>query len=109
MATIPTDYLHRVYAGVLGKIFGVLVGRPFENWTYQQILDRLGPIHYYVHEKFGLPCVVIDDDISGTFTFVRALEEHGLDITPADVGHTWLNNVIEKKSVFWWGGNGIST
>ena len=25
-------YLERVYAGVLGKIIGVYLGRPFEGW-----------------------------------------------------------------------------
>lgn len=111
MSPIPPDYLHRVYAGVLGKLIGVYLGRPFENWTYQQILDTLGPIHYYVHDRFNLPLVVIDDDVSGTFAFIRALEEHGTraDLTSKDVGKTWLNNIIEKRSVFWWGGNGIST
>ncbi|EME78342.1 uncharacterized protein MYCFIDRAFT_64317 [Pseudocercospora fijiensis CIRAD86] len=55
-------------------------------------------------------CVVVDDDISGTFTFVRALEEHGYRIlTEEEVGRTWLNSVIERRTVFWWGGNGVST
>ncbi|KAL6689919.1 ADP-ribosylglycohydrolase domain-containing protein [Trichoderma pleuroticola] len=111
MSSIPDDYLHRVYAGVLGKLVGVYLGRPFENWTYQEIQDRLGDIRYYVHDKLGLPLVVIDDDISGTFTFVRALEEHAAsaDLSSEDVGKTWLNNVVEGRSIFWWGGNGIST
>ena len=111
MSFLPPDYLERVYAGVLGKIIGVLLGRPFEMWSHQRILDELGPIKYYVHDKLGVPLVVIDDDISGTFTFVRALEEHGAkaDLSAKEVGKTWLNNVIEKKCVFWWGGNGIST
>lgn len=90
MGSLPEDYLHRVYAGVLGKLIGVYLGRPFENWTYQQIMQKLGPIHYYVHEKFGLPCVVIDDDISGNFTFFKALEEHGFppQLTSEQVGKT---------------------
>lgn len=111
MPDVPSDYLHRVYAGVLGKLIGVYLGRPFENWTYQQIQDKFGDITHYVHERFNLPLVVIDDDVSGTFTFVRALEEHDAktNLTSEEVGKTWLNNVIEKRSVLWWGGNGIST
>jgi hypothetical protein len=31
--TVPADYLERVYAGVLGKLIGVYLGRPFEGWT----------------------------------------------------------------------------
>ena len=111
MSPIPTDYLHRVYAGVLGKLVGVYLGRPFENWTYQEIQERLGDIRYYVNERLSVPLVVIDDDVSGTFVFVRALDEHGVSaqISSEDIGKTWLNNVVEGRAVFWWGGNGIST
>ncbi|KAH7140416.1 ADP-ribosylglycohydrolase-domain-containing protein [Dactylonectria estremocensis] len=111
MSSLPEDYLQRVYAGVLGKLVGVYLGRPFENWTYHEIQDRLGDIIYYVHDKLGVPLVVIDDDVSGTFAFVRALEEHGVsaELSSEEVGKTWLNQVIQGRSIFWWGGNGIST
>jgi hypothetical protein len=64
-----------------------------------------------VHQKLDVPLVVTDDDVSGTFVFLRALEEHGVspDLSSEAIGKTWLNNVIENRSVFWWGGNGIST
>ena len=42
------QYLERVYAGVLGKIIGVYLGRPFEGWEYEQISNQLGDINYYV-------------------------------------------------------------
>ena len=106
---LPLDYVERVYAGVLGKLVGVYLGRPFEGWTHQRIMSELGHIRYYVHERYGKPCVVTDDDVSGTFAFVRALEEHDGDVSALNIGKTWLNNVVEKKSVFWWGGRGIST
>ena len=111
MPDIPADYLERVYAGVLGKLVGVYLGRPFEGWTHQRIMDELGPIRYYVHKRLDMPLVVTDDDVSGTFVFVRALEEHGIspEISSEDIGKTWLNNVVEHRSIFWWGGNGIST
>ncbi|KAI1771050.1 ADP-ribosylation/Crystallin J1 [Hypoxylon cercidicola] len=113
MAPLPADYLERVYAGVLGKLIGVYLGRPFEGWTHQRILAELGHIHYYVNEKLGLPVVLTDDDISGTFTFVRALEEHGASEnnlpSSGSIGRTWLNNIINRKTIFWWGGNGVST
>ena len=38
----PPDYLNRVYAGVLGKIIGVYLGRPFEGWEYPRIMEELG-------------------------------------------------------------------
>ena len=110
-SSLPADYLERVYAGVLGKLIGVYVGRPFEGWTHQRIVKTLGHVHYYVHERLDSPLVVTDDDVSGTFVFIRALEEHGItpELSAEDIGKTWLNNIIEKKSILWWGGNGIST
>ncbi len=71
--TIPSDYEEKVYAGVLGKLIGVYLGRPFEGWKYEKIMAELGEVNYYVHEKRGVPLIVTDDDISGTFTFLRAL------------------------------------
>jgi ADP-ribosylglycohydrolase len=109
--TLPPNYAERVYAGVLGKIIGVYLGRPFEGWPKEKIEKELGEIHYYVHDKVGVPLIVTDDDITGTFTFLRALPDHGNDpdITPAEIGHTWLNYIIENKSILWWGGMGRST
>ncbi|KAI1103396.1 ADP-ribosylglycohydrolase [Jackrogersella minutella] len=120
MVVLPENYLERVYAGVLGKLIGVYMGRPFEGWTHQRILQELGHIRYFVNERLGVPIVVTDDDVSGTFTFVRALEEHqhGVtngrheirkEISSEDIGRTWLNNVIKNRTIFWWGGNGVST
>ncbi len=44
MTTLPHDYEERAYAGVLGKIIGVYLGRPFEGWTYQRITRELGEV-----------------------------------------------------------------
>jgi ADP-ribosylglycohydrolase len=109
--TIPFDYEERVYAGVLGKIIGVYLGRPFEGWTYDLIMTHLGEINYYVHEKLDVPLIVTDDDISGTFTFLRALPDNGnsRNLTPAQIGQTWLNYIIENRTILWWGGLGNST
>lgn len=109
--SIPHDYAERVYAGVLGKIIGVYLGRPFEGWTYERIMAELGEINYYVHEKRGVPLIVTDDDISGTFTFLRALPDYdnNRDLTPAQIGQSWLNYIIERRTILWWGGLGNST
>lgn len=108
---IPSNYEEKVYAGVLGKIIGVYLGRPFEGWSYERIMAELGEVWYYVHEKRGVPLIVTDDDISGTFTFLRALPDFGnrRDITPAQIGQTWLNYLVEERTVLWWGGLGNST
>jgi len=109
--TLPNDHLERVYAGILGKLIGVYLGRPFEGWTHERILRELGPIEYYVHDRLGDPLVVTDDDVAGTFTFVRALEDHGAseNLSAEDIGRTWLNYIVEKRAILWWGGRGNST
>jgi ADP-ribosylglycohydrolase len=111
MRPLPPDYLERAYAAVLGKLIGVYLGRPFENWTYQRIVRELGPIEYYVHDRLDCPLVVTDDDVAGTFTFIRALEDHGAraDLSSREIGETWLNYIVEQRSILWWGGNGNST
>lgn len=109
--SLPADYEQTVYAGVLGKIIGVYLGRPFEGWEYRRILAELGQIDYYVHDKVGVPLIVTDDDITGTFTFMRAMEDHGfsVDLTAEQIGWTWLNYLIEERTILWWGGLGNST
>jgi hypothetical protein len=111
MTALPPDYSKRAYAAVLGKLIGVYLARPFENWTYQRIMRELGPIEDYVHDRLNCPLVVTDDDIAGTFTFIRALEDHGAraDLTSREIGETWLNYLVERRSILWWGGNGNST
>jgi ADP-ribosylglycohydrolase len=108
---LPPDYEERVYAGVLGKIIGVYLGRPFEGWSYDAIMRELGEVNYYVHEKRRCPLIVTDDDISGTFTFARALPDYGnsRDLRAKDIGQTWLNYIIERQTILWWGGMGNST
>ena len=108
---VPTDYLEKVYAGILGKIIGVYLGRPFEGWSHERIVRELGPIRYYVNERLSKPLVVTDDDISGTFTFVRTLSDfaNNAGVTAAQIGETWLNYIIEKRTILWWGGFGNST
>jgi ADP-ribosylglycohydrolase len=105
------EYVERVYAGVLGKIIGVYMGRPFEGWTYDRIINRFGEVDRFVNDEIGAPLVLTDDDIGGTFTFVRALEDYGYnnEITAEAIGQTWLNYIIYKRTVFWWGGLGNST
>lgn len=111
--SLPKDYAERVYAGVLGKIIGVYLGRPFEGWPNDKMEQILGEVWYYVNDRLAHnpPLIITDDDISGTFTFIRALREHGIrkDLPSESIGKTWLNNIIEDKTILWWGGVGTST
>ncbi len=105
------QYAEKIYAGVLGKIIGVYLGRPVEGWAYQKIIDTFGDLPYYKHRECNVPLVVADDDISGTFAFFRALEDndYSRELTAREVGNAWLNYIIEDKTILWWGGLGRST
>jgi hypothetical protein len=74
-------------------------------------MAEVGEVSYYLNHLRGFPLVITDDDISGTFTFVRALPDHGnrRDLTAQEIGQTWLNYIIERRSILWWGGLGNST
>lgn len=104
-------FKNQIYAGVLGKIIGVYLGRPVEGWSYDKIRETFDEVKYYVHEKAGVPLIVADDDISGTFAFFRTLEDNGYDreLPARAFGDTWLNYIIENKTILWWGGLGRST
>ncbi|HYO29723.1 MAG TPA: ADP-ribosylglycohydrolase family protein, partial [Thermomicrobiales bacterium] len=108
---LPLDYAERVYAGVLGKIVGVYLGRPVEGWSLERIVAEHGELDRYVPDPRGAPLVLTDDDISGTFIFLRALPDRGNDpgLTPRQIGETWLNYLIEERTILWWGGVGNST
>nr|WP_249316899.1 ADP-ribosylglycohydrolase family protein [Bacillus sp. FJAT-50079] len=94
----------------MGKIIGVYLGRPVEGWAYEKIQEEFGELYYYVHEECGVPLVVSDDDISGTFGFFKALKDYDYqNLTSKNFGNTWLNYIIEDKTVLWWGGLGRST
>ena len=102
---------NKVYAGVLGKIIGVYLGRPFEGWYYDRIMEELGPINYYVNDKLDFPIHVTDDDLTGTFRFINALKHFNFDknISPKQIGQTWLNYCIENQTVLAWAGKGVLT
>jgi ADP-ribosylglycohydrolase len=108
---LPKRYIEQVYSGILGKIIGVYLGRPFEGWSYEKIMAELGEINYYVHEQRAVNLIVPDDDIAGTFTFLRALPDynHKANLSPADIAQSWLNYIIERRTILWWGGLGNST
>src|SRR2546422_1802791 len=93
----------KTYAGVLGKLIGVYLGRAVEGWRYQDIERTFGEVDYYVNDRVKWPLIVPDDDISGTFLFYRALEDNGcpVGIQAKTIGDSWLNYIVEDKTVLW--------
>lgn len=109
-APLDSRYVERVYAGVLGKLIGVYLGRPVEGWAYDDIASRFGLVDRYINGDLGVPLIVADDDISGALAFGRAVEDNpGRAVGAREVGRTWLNYIIEDKTILWWGGYGRST
>ena len=109
--SLSQNIIDKTYAGVLGKLIGVYLGRAVEGWFYEDIQRVFGEVDYYVNHQVKWPLIVPDDDISGTFLFYRALEDNGFpkNIAAKTIGDTWLNYIVEDKTVLWWGGLGRST
>ena len=86
---IPDDYEERVYAGVLGKVIAVYLGRPVRGLDLradQRASWARSPVTSTTGTDLALKnhlLVVTDDDISGTFVFPRALRDHGPEPTSA--------------------------
>jgi len=105
---LPADYRDRVYAGWLGKCIGVRLGVPVENWTAHEIARHLGEVSAFL----PLPPNTTfqpDDDTSFPLLLIRALEEHGPELTAAQAGETVLNLLADGRGTLWWGGYGRST
>ncbi len=49
------------------------MGRPFEGWRKSDLVAHWGLADRHVAADKGYPLLVADDDIAGTFTFIRAL------------------------------------
>lgn len=114
MPTISSDYLERVYAGLIGKMIGIRLGAPVEPaiWTYQRIRDVYGEIKAYLKPYRNFAA---DDDANGPVYFARPLLDKArqntapLAVTAAEIGRAWLEYAREGVGMFWWGGYGRST
>jgi ADP-ribosylglycohydrolase len=108
MTLLPPDYDEQVYAALLGKVIGVQYGAPIEGWTADRIWQTYGELTGYVqHYHYFRP----DDDLSGPLVFIRALRDFTPteELTPQEIGNTWLNYLGDGHCTLWWGGYGVST
>jgi ADP-ribosylglycohydrolase len=110
----------KIHGGLLGRIMGVILGRPIEGWEAGQIrkyLEGAGcyPLDYYFPRQTvmdGKPekCVYQrlrctreylktvkyaepDDDINYIFLALKLLENVGVNFSTLDVGFIWLENI----------------
>ena len=103
--TTREDYIRTTYAAWLGKVIGVRLGAPVENWSHERIMETYGNKEGYLTD-YGI--FASDDDTNGPLFFVRALLEKD-EITAADIGDVFLGYIPEYHGFFWWGGVGVST
>ncbi|MDR1193165.1 MAG: ADP-ribosylglycohydrolase family protein [Peptococcaceae bacterium] len=105
------QYSEQIYAGVLGKLLGVYMGRPVEGWFYDRIKQTFGEVWHYKNQEAGTPLIIPDDDLSGTFAFCRAAPDRGYpkDLAAEQIGEAWLDYLVENKTILWWGGLSRST
>jgi ADP-ribosylglycohydrolase len=102
-----SNWLEDIRAAWLGKIIGVRLGAPVENWSSQQIKDSFGKIEDFVKDYtvFGA-----DDDTNGPLYFTRVLlDKKAKEITSQDIADNMLNVIADEHGFFWWGGVGVST
>ena len=109
MGRIPQNYIENLYAGWLGKLIGIRYGAPVESWTEEKIRKTYGSqLNGYLvnYDDFGA-----DDDSNGPLFFLRALGDYHYtrDLTPQEIGLTWLNYAPWGHGFYWWGGYGNST
>jgi ADP-ribosylglycohydrolase len=102
-----SSWLEDIRAAWLGKIIGVRLGAPVENWSSQQIKASFGKIEDFVKDY---PVFGADDDTNGPLYFTRALlNKNANEITSQDIADTMLNVIADEHGFFWWGGVGVST
>ena len=98
--------LNQVYAAWLGKLIGIRLGAPVENWTFEDIRKTYGHLKGYPVD-YGV--FASDDDANGPLFFVKALERYGKDVSAEQMGETLLSVASHGHGFFWWGGIGVST
>jgi hypothetical protein len=82
------EYRDKMKAGWLGQIIGVSWGAPTEG-RYRQIMpeDRMPPFcDSLVNDAFG------QDDLYVEMTFLRSLEQYGLDVSQRQAGIDFANS-----------------
>ena len=105
MSEESRSYLEKVYASWLGKVIGVRLGSPVENWSSEKIMETYPDEEGYLVDY---DIYAADDDLNGPLFFVRALLDYD-DIDAEKIGETFLNYLEEYRGFFWWGGVGVST
>lgn len=112
----PAQAAGRVEAAFLGRVCGCILGKPLEInpdlATLRRALEAIGewPLDDYVSERIAphlpglhpswgetvrerIAYAAPDDDLNYTILGMLLLEEHGRDLTTADVRDAWLRHL----------------
>lgn len=99
------NYIEKTYVGWLGKVIGIRMGAPIEGYSKEKIEQLYGKhITDYLVDYNDFAC---DDDSNGPIFFVRTLEHYD-QVSPKEMGYTFLNYIANEHGFFWWG-NELST
>lgn len=82
------DYLSRTHAGWLGQIVGGAFGTAMEGYTTDNIVKTLGQVRDYPRKPN-----TYNDDITYELVLLQAVEQHGRDVTAADIGRLWVAHI----------------
>src|SRR5882757_5006297 len=94
-----TTSFERVYGALIGQAVGDALGAPTEGLTRRQIVERYGWVSDF-----------LDDDPAGTddteysVLTARLMLAHGRELTPAQVGAAWTENLVNQVGGFFGGG-----
>lgn len=118
-----SELLRKLHGGLLGRICGCVLGKPFEGWRKPEIqawCEETGnwPLRDYIWEpndlerdriksksartelgwaknwtREKLVAAVEDDDINYTIAGFDIVKQYGADFRPVDVAEYWCNNL----------------
>ncbi|WP_307783609.1 ADP-ribosylglycohydrolase family protein [Streptomyces spinoverrucosus] len=94
-----TSTFDRVYGALIGQAVGDALGAPTEGLSRAQIVERYGWVSDFV-----------DDDPAGTddteyaVLTARLLLDHGMELTPEQVGAAWTRDLVHQVGGFFGGG-----
>jgi len=108
----------KIYGGVLGRICGIVLGRPTEGWKLNGIEEHLRGANAYPLDNYfplktlkngkiqkyrncaRLRCIreyvkyaEPDDDINYILLALKLIEKLGVNFTTLDIGYLWLDNL----------------
>lgn len=90
------EFRERLHGGLLGRICGCMLGKPFECRMRDVIREMAEKDGQWPLKKYLRPHphgAIEDDDINYTVTGFAVLKQHGSAFTPFDVASFWLQHM----------------